>query len=424
MKNIYAVLDIGCATIKLLVGEVVSANVHVLYVKKVPNKGASKDQIDNPAAVSEVIKELIEDANVTLDTNITDVALVIPSYYANIYGGEGYVKTNSTSIINTDDVLKALQVSARFKINKDEERISVIPTKYFLDTKSTTENPVGKQSASLKVRSLIITTKKDILYQYIMCVENAGYHVLEITVDAYACAKEAFDAVYLNEGAVLIDIGHRSTTISFFEEGYLKYITKIGIGGYTLTKAIATRWQIPIEKAELYKIRYGTCEENIGNEDVIHVNKSDTGVTQYTQKDLSVLLKEATAEMMRVIKGKLQIVENGRHFETVIVGGGGEIPDIDKIATKVLETTVRTYRPDTIGAREMSYVPNLGMLYYLNDRASLIGEIKPSLVLPDISNTMNIRFRGLTRSTKEEPNKKKKISSIIGTIFNEEDDEE
>ena len=420
MKNIYAVLDIGCSTIKLLVGEVVSANVHVLYVKKVPNRGASKDVIDNPVVVSEIIKELVEDANQTLETNITDIALVIPSVHANIYGGEGFVKTNNTGIINTDDIVRALQASAKFKLSKDEERISVIPTRYFLDTKSTTDNPVGMRSTSLKVRSLVITTQKDVLYQYIMCVENAGYHVLEITVDAYACAKEAFDTAYLNEGAVLIDIGHRSTTISFFEEGYLKYITKLGIGGYTLTKMIASRWQIPIEKAELYKIRYGTCEEEIGNEDIIHVNTTPSGIVQYTQKHLSLLLRDATEEMMKSIKSKLEVIENGRHFETVIVGGGGEIPDIDKIASKVLQTPVRTYRPDTIGAREMCYVSNLGMLYYLNDRGSIVGELKPSLELPDISNTMNLRFKGLTKAKKED-DKKNKLTSIIDTIFNEDE---
>ena len=34
MKDIYAVLDIGSATIKLLVGEVVSANINILFSQK------------------------------------------------------------------------------------------------------------------------------------------------------------------------------------------------------------------------------------------------------------------------------------------------------------------------------------------------------------------------------------------------------
>lgn len=35
MKDIYAVLDIGSATVKLLVGEVVSANINILFSKKI-----------------------------------------------------------------------------------------------------------------------------------------------------------------------------------------------------------------------------------------------------------------------------------------------------------------------------------------------------------------------------------------------------
>ena len=35
MKDIYAVLDIGSATVKLLVGEVVSANINILFSKDV-----------------------------------------------------------------------------------------------------------------------------------------------------------------------------------------------------------------------------------------------------------------------------------------------------------------------------------------------------------------------------------------------------
>ena len=38
MKDIYAVLDIGNATVKLLVGEVVSANINVLFAKKMTLK--------------------------------------------------------------------------------------------------------------------------------------------------------------------------------------------------------------------------------------------------------------------------------------------------------------------------------------------------------------------------------------------------
>ena len=262
------------------------------------------------------------------------------------------------------------------------------------------------------------------LYDYVNAVEKAGVEVLDITINAYACAKEAFDAVYLQEGAILIDIGYRNSTVAFFEDGYLKYIAQAHVGGYDLTRKIATSWQIPMDKAELYKVKYGTCDLHIGDEDVIHTTSQNDIEKHFTQKDLAQVLSEGVQEIMEVIKTKIEVINDGRSYETVIVGGGGELPAIDDIATKVLNSAVRTYRPDTIGARDMSFVSCLGMMYYLNDRLKIFGQIDSSLVLPDISNTMSIRFKGLTKTKtaySSDAKKKGKLTKVIENLFSEED---
>ncbi|MFR6100737.1 MAG: hypothetical protein ACLUIS_12080 [Longibaculum sp.] len=47
----------------------------------------------------------------------------------------------------------------------------------------------------------------------------------------------------------------------------------------------------------------------------------------------------------------------------------------------------------------MSFVSCLGMMYYLNDRSKILGQMDPILVLPDISSTMSISFKGLKSKT-------------------------
>lgn len=423
MKDIYAVLDIGSATIKLLVGEVVSANINVLFSKKIISHGIRKGRIESmPTVVSEV-KQLLDEASKAMGATISKVALCIPSFHTHIYQSDGITKVNSPlDQITSEDVVRALKLSKRFERDEDEEVISVIPTMFQLDTKMTNEIPLGQKSASLKAESLVITTKKKLLYSYISAVEKAGVEVLDITINAYACAKEAFDAVYLQEGAILIDIGYKTSTVAFFEGGYLKYIAQAPVGGYHLTKKIATSWQIPMDKAEVYKVKYGTCNLNIGDEDIIHTTRDKNGEIHHTQKDLAQVLSDGVQEIMEVIKTKIDVINDGRSYETVIVGGGGELPDIDKIASHVLESAVRTYRPDTIGARDMSFVSCLGMMYYLNDRSKILGHIDPSLILPDISSTMSIRFKGLTKSKPIHGEKKKsKFSKVIENFFSEED---
>lgn len=424
MKDIYAVLDIGSATVKLLVGEVVSANINILFSKKITSHGIRKGKIESQPTVVSEVKQLLDEASAALGTTITKLALCIPSFRAHIYQSDGITKVNSPlDQITSEDVVRALKLSKRFERGEDEEVISVIPTLFQLDTKSMKEVPLGQKSASLKAESLVITTKKQLLYSYIGAVEKAGVEVLDITINAYACAKEAFDAVYLQEGAILIDIGYRTSTVAFFEGGYLKYIAQANVGGYDLTKKIASSWQIPMDKAEIYKVKYGTCNLKIGDEDIIHTTRQQDMESHYTQRDLAKVLCEGVQDIMEVIKTKIDIINDGRSYETVIVGGGGELPEIDRVASQVLESAVRTYRPDTIGARDMSFVSCLGMMYYLNDREKILGKMDPSLILPDISSTMSIRFKGLTKSKPihSEKKSKGKLSKVIENFFSEED---
>ncbi|MEE0966957.1 MAG: cell division protein FtsA [Bacilli bacterium] len=422
MKDIYATLDIGSATIKLLVGETVSSNINILFSKKIISHGVVKGKIDNMSVVVEEIKQLIADAQEVLDASITSVALCIPSSYARIYQSDGITKVNSSDDkISNEDVVRALRLSKRFERGNDEEIVSVIPISYHLDTKIVSEVPVGMKSASLKVETLIITTKKKYLYNYILAAEKAGLDVIDITINAYACAKESFDEVYLQEGAILIDIGYKSSTVAFFEGGYLKYIAQAPVGGYDLTKKIASSWKIVMDKAEVYKVKYGTCDTNIGDEDIIHTMKLKNDEIRYTQRDLSFVLDEGVREIMEVIKTKIDVINDGRNYETIIVGGGGELPDIDKVASEVLGSPVRSYRPETIGARDMSFVSCLGMMYYLNDRNLILGKMEPSVVLSDVSNTMSVRFKGLTKSKNVNDKKNgSKFSKIIENIFNED----
>ena len=107
----------------------------------------------------------------------------------------------------------------------------------------------------------------------------------------------------------------------------------------------------------------------------------------------------------------------------MIVCGGGELPEIDRVASDVLGCAVRTYRPDTIGARDMSYVSCLGMMYYLNDRVKILGHVESSLVLPDISSTMSVRFKGLTKSkSQREDRTKKSLTQFVEKFFSDDDE--
>ena len=419
MKNIYAVLDIGSATLKFLVAEISNINVNVLFVKTIPSHGVKKGIIEDDRILTRYIRKVIDEAEAFLETKITSVALTIPTIKAKLYQSDSSVSLSETgSKITSDDIVRVLRLSSKFKRSKDEEVVSIIPVRYHSDKGATIEAPIGEVSRNLIVDSLVITTSKELLYPYISVVEKCGIEVLDITINAFACAKEAFDAVYLQEGAVLIDMGYKTSTVSFYKDGYLQYLTVCQVGGYDFTRNIAQNMQISMNQAEAYKIKYGSLDVTKGQNDIIHTTVVEGQKRDYTQQDLADLLNETAYEVMNKIKEKIDVIDNGGKYETLIVGGGGELERLDTIASEVLECPVRIYRPETIGARDMSLVASIGMIYYLLERKQIVGEYTPSLVLPDITSTMSIRFKGLTKSTPK--NQSGKVSKLLDTFFSED----
>lgn len=189
---------------------------------------------------------------------------------------------------------------------------------------------------------------------------------------------------------------------------YLKYLTVCSVGGYNWQELLLKTYNSRIQ-AEAYKIKYGSLDYTIGQEDIIHSTELPDGRKDYTQKDFAHILEEATVDALNVIKEKLQIIDDGSHYETLIVGGGGELEMLDKVAGNVLEGPVRVYRPDIIGIRDMAFVSAVGMIFYMSDRAKYLGAYETSVILPDISNTMAVKFKGLTKTKVQ----KKKLEGSV-----------
>lgn len=420
MNEVYAVLDIGSASIELLVGEIINSNLHVLFSKKVPSHGVKKGIIEDENLLVNDIKGVVQEANDFLDGEIKAVGLTIPTIRSKLYQSNSSVSLSNHDKISKDDIVRGLKLSTKFKKSHEEEVVCVIPVRFNGDFGISQVPPIGEASRNLIIDTLIITSQKQILYPYIMAVEKAGLEVMDICINAFACAKEAFDAFYLQEGALIIDMGYKTSTISFYKDGYLKYLTVCSVGGYNLTRAIAQHLQISMNQAETYKVKYGSLDYTVGQEDTIHTTELPDGRKDYTQKDFAGILEEAAVDMLNVIKEKMGVIDNGQHYETLIVGGGGELELLDKVAGRVLEGPVRVYRPDIIGIRDMAFVSSVGMIFYMSDRAKYLGPYETSVVLPDISNTMAVRFKGLTK-VKDTKEKTGRFSRLLDTFFGEEE---
>lgn len=417
MKDIYVALDIGSASIKIVVAEMLSSNLHVLFAKKNDSSGVKFGLIEDANAVERDVRSLILEAEEALETKIHSVAITIPSTGANIYQGNGKVDFEGSEFISVDNLICCIKESSKLTLDKNEDIVSVIPVKYIHDKKSSFEAPIGVKAKSLSVESMLLSSKKKVLYPFIKTIENLNVHALEMCNDAFSSAKEVFDVVYLQEGAILVDVGFKKTTISYFKDGYMQSLMNCGMGGYSFTKRIAQEFHITMNQAENYKVKYGSLVARSGQDDIIHTTHLNESQKDYTQNDLTEILKDESIKLMEEIKVMLDAIDDVAKKEIVLIGGGSNLVVLKEVAGQVLKSPIRTYKPNNIGARDVCYIPCLGLIYYIMEKSKLAGKYPSSLVLPDITSTMSFRFKGLTKTEKP---KASKLSLAMDKLLGEE----
>lgn len=416
MRNIYASLNIGTSTTKLLVGEINNSRIDVLYSKILPSQGIKKGLIDDKESVKGVVKELLDDANKELKTTITSVILSIPTYKCTL-------ETKSSSLqvigdtITAEDIRKCISNASSKSRIPGQSIVTLMPVLYKYNSDSSMVAPIGKKANLLTLDTMVISTAREYKFAYTDILKELGIKVIDTCNEAYACAKEVFSDEYLASGGVLIDIGHRKTTVSCFEDGYLQGLFGVPVGGYDITKEIADTWQLSdIELAEKYKVKYGSCIVDMTDQDVVHTVHDEFGKHEFLRRDLSKVINGKVEELAAMIRERL--IKRGdfdlSKQRIMIVGGGGELEGIEEVFTYQFEKSqpcvVDSYRPMAIGAREKSLVANLGLIHYINDVSPIVGVIPSSLQLPQMSTTtMLLKGIGKTNTEKILLNKINKV---------------
>ena len=176
MNEVYAVLDIGSASIELLVGEIINSNLHVLFSKKVPSHGVKKGIIEDENLLVNDIKGVVQEANDFLDGEIKAVGLTIPTIRSKLYQSNSSVSLSDHDKISKDDIVRGLKLSTKFKKSHEEEVVCVIPVRFNGDFGISQVPPIGEASRNLIIDTLIITSQKQILLPEHTGGDGAGGH--------------------------------------------------------------------------------------------------------------------------------------------------------------------------------------------------------------------------------------------------------
>lgn len=408
MRKIMSSLDIGYASIKLIVAEINKKKLYVLTSSIVNNDAVKKDMTIDYDILEGIIKKLLSDAKEKLGIEIKKTLLAIPTDSASFTINRARIDIkNEDNLITVDDMIKVVNLSGKNVVQDNMELVNITPLYYTLDDSSKTDIPVNTFSRSLEVKSIITSSSKDDVYKYLRVLDNLGVSVVDISYDVvgnyFAFKSDDMDTTC----GIIIDIGYLSTSISVYNKGVLVNTLKIKVGSLNVLKDISYVYKISLDSAkEVYKKLGLGSSKNANNLEKIELKDNNGDKLIINQVNLSEIIESRVQEILSMAKKQINTLTKRQISYIICTGGIANIGDFDLNVLEIFGKNARIGYINTIGIRDTRYASTFGLIKWYDYNAKLKNYDYSILNLEEQE-----------EFSKEESEAKTSSNSIIGKVF-------
>lgn len=370
MRHIYASLDLGSNSLKIVVAEIFKQKFNVLAHSEIKCKGIKKGLIVSAEETILSLKELFSIVEDDLKMKITKIIVSIPVYNADFIKGEGYTTiTREDGIINGDDIVRSLQASAYNKVPNDKELVSIMPLEFKVDDGEKVKDPKGMKGRKLSVVSVMGLTPKKSVYSVVKILESLGIDVVDITfnpiADYFAFYKKEYNTCY---GAI-INIGHEKTEVSIIHKGVLVNTEVIPLGGKNVDRDIAYEYAISLKDSRFLKENFGCADlRNASMSDFEEITTKEGIVVKINHYELSEIINKRVIEILELSKKQINLLTKKQISYIIITGGLTELKDFKLVYETVFGKNLVPNFIRELGIRHNKYSVSIGMIKYYDDK--------------------------------------------------------
>ena len=383
-KEIFAALEIADHEIRVIVCEFHNFKLNVLKVERVETGGVSHVTVVNEDAVKSSIQKAIENASRLLGAEIKRVILVVPSYHMGRYAKRVIVNTQS-GVVTKEDIQSALKTARYIDIPSDSEIVQIIPTRYIANGYPSKRIPLNEKSDTLGVEVEIFTADKEMVYQHVSLVEEAGYKVIDLCLDSYALASETslFGQAVGGKYILLLRMERQNTTLSLLANGKLVNSTLVDTGYGEMIGALNEAYGLPFDicnRLLLYNFEIG--KKDLGTSPIYYWTVSGIPYT-VSEKDVyekAMPILQRYVDKLKDISKDIFATEN---VSCVISGEGSDIQNIGQYLTEQFGVDTQVYTPETLGIRNGALATLVGSVYSYYDQRFYLTDIYSSIDYPD-----------------------------------------
>ncbi len=247
-------IDIGSYYIKYAESDMSSGHpaLKSCSVARTPEGAVNSSGISKPEIVGQAVSRLLSDKKI----QTKKISFSLPSSAV-------FIKKISVS----QAALVNLETNIHFEAsNYIPHRMDAISLDYYV-----------LDSGSADVSVLLVAVKNDILTAYRKVFESVGLEPAIADVESFSLGNiiEYIHPEYKNEVVLVVDIGHRHTTLSIIDKGVYFSSGDVGVGGKTYSEALLENLKLPQDEIETIKmgLRDSGFDQEVFNSTIAECNE-------------------------------------------------------------------------------------------------------------------------------------------------------
>lgn len=384
-ENYIVVLDIGSATVRILVAHLIpDEKPRIIGVGVAPAGGMRRGVIVDFEEVATSIQKAIEEAELSSGIKIEAVYASVGGAGLRCLPVKGVIAVGrADGEVAEEDVERAIESAQNVNISANEEILHVIPQSFQLDDQYDIKDPVGMSGVRLEMQGLMIVGSAPQLKNIAKCLEGIGLEVEGFVASPLAAAKAVLSKRQKELGVAVVDIGGGTTSLAVYEERKLLYVGVIPVGASHITNDVAIGLRTSVDVAEKIKLKYGSAlPGEINKKEQINLSDIDPqeeGVV--SRKHVAEIMEARVEEIFYLAEKELKKIERSALLPAgvVLVGGGACTQGTVDLAKNILSLPAQTGFPIELGGLvdkvdNPAFAVSIGMILWIIEDPAIMAQ--------------------------------------------------
>lgn len=412
-NDIITSIDFGSKKLSATVAFKGKEELEILGVKSYKSAGIEKGLLTDIEKCRDATVSLLGELEKKTKKEIKDLAIGISSNKIRI--SEATVAIDlSEEKVTSEDIRKALKMGKKsITIRSDESIIDILINFYILDGVVIHKDIINWKGRSLELNLTLIIAETKEIEKYYELFKGTKYRIEFIKLNILA-GKQIFLTEKNSIGSVaLVDIGAGITDIALFNNGIVKDLANIPIGGNNITNDIAICGEFSFLEADNMKKIYSSNYKALYLDDSLQ-DEIEVGTIKVSKKLFYEVANARIEEILNHINTKLK---NTGHYDricSIILYGDGVtyFEDISEIVREIFKIKTKIIRKNDLGIKNSENITSLAIAKEVYDRLILLED--KNVVLTNKNNEISNEDLHNNRS---ENHILKKVKDFFGKIF-------